>query len=300
MKRREFTQLAGLSAVAVWSPGFIQFNGQRFEADCQTTSDILGPFYRPDSPVRNNLVVEGTSGDIVQLSGTIRHKDCQTPFENAKIELWHCSADEVYDNDSDEYLYRGTAYSNSEGHYQFTTQMPVPYGVGGGVIRPAHFHLMISAPGLLSLITQIYFQGDPYLTRDTSSADPKAERRILAVKEAGETKHVSFDCNMSDRLLVSYDALSKIVGKYQNNQSGEMREFFSQDNQLWLKNEVYGEKYDYVGANQFEYSGMPTGAYRRLHFKLEQDGAVNLQWISGRQSGSEETKEFTKLTNNAG
>lgn len=75
--------------------------------------------------VRNNLVIEGVPGDIIELSGIVRHKDCQTPYENAKVELWHCSADEIYDNDSDEYRYRGTSYCDSEGKYKFTTQMPV-------------------------------------------------------------------------------------------------------------------------------------------------------------------------------
>ena len=158
MNRRKFTKLISLSAIAVSTPGFIQFNGKFFEGDCETTTDILGPFYRPNSPVRNNLVIEGTPGDIIELSGIVRHKDCLTPYKNAKVELWHCSAEEVYDNDSDDYRYRGTIYCDADGKYKFTTQMPVPYDAGGGEIRPAHFHLMISAAGYQSLITQIYFE----------------------------------------------------------------------------------------------------------------------------------------------
>ncbi len=107
MKRRTFTKLTGLSAVALTTTGFIKFNGKSYVGDCETTTDILGPFYRPDSPVRDNLVIEGMPGDLVELSGIVRHKDCTTPYKNAKIELWHCSADEIYDNETDEYRYRG-------------------------------------------------------------------------------------------------------------------------------------------------------------------------------------------------
>ena len=93
MKRREFAKLTGLSIIAVSTTGFIKFNGENYVGDCKTSSDILGPFYRPDSPVRNNLVIKDLPGEITELSGTIRHKNCTTGYKNAKIELWHCSND---------------------------------------------------------------------------------------------------------------------------------------------------------------------------------------------------------------
>ena len=85
MKRREFTKIAGLSAVAVTTTGFVYLNGQSYRGDCETTTDILGPFYRPDSPIRNNLVIDDEPGHIIELSGIVMHKDCQTPYEKAKV-----------------------------------------------------------------------------------------------------------------------------------------------------------------------------------------------------------------------
>jgi len=294
MKRREFTILASLSAVAVSTTGFILFNGESYEGDCETTTDILGPFYRPDSPTRSNLVIDGAPGDIVELSGIVRHKDCQTPYENAKVELWHCSAEEIYDNESSEFRYRGTTYCDGQGKYRFTTQMPVPYDVGDGNIRPAHFHLMISAAGFQSLITQIYFTGDPYLEKDLSSASPDARSRILEVNVVNGIKRVSFDCNMNDRLKASFSALHKIVGLYKNDNTSESLELFKKDNLLWMKNEVFGEKFDYVGDNKFEYGGMPTGLYDKLHFDLQDDGRVKLTRTSVGEDGIESSNVFTK------
>lgn len=295
MKRRAFTKLTGLSVIAISTTGFIRFNGKSYEGDCVTTTDILGPFYRPNSPERDNLAIAGMPGDIVELSGIVRHKDCQTPYKNAKVELWHCSNDEIYDNDSDEYRYRGTTYCDANGRYKFRSQMPVPYDAGGGLIRPAHFHLMVSAPGYQSLITQIYFQGDPYLEKDPWAAAKKAEYRKIKVEEDNGIKKVVFDCNMNDKLKVSVSSLDQIIGKYKNDANGRIKEYFEKDGLLWSKSEVFGESYEYVGDNKFEYAGMPTGLYEKLQFDLKQEGTIKLQLTAVWEDGKEIKEIFTKL-----
>src|SRR5688572_3711895 len=102
MQRRTFIRNTALCAVAVSTSGFIRFNEHHYVGDCETATDILGPFYRPGSPLRTNLVTEGAKGTPVELSGTVWHKDCKTPFNMAKIELWHCSPEGVYDNASEQ------------------------------------------------------------------------------------------------------------------------------------------------------------------------------------------------------
>jgi len=87
MQRRNFIKTAALSAIAISATGFVRFNGNRYVGDCETTSDVLGPFYRPDSPVRKSLVMKGEKGDPIELIGKILHDDCTTPYKNAKIEL---------------------------------------------------------------------------------------------------------------------------------------------------------------------------------------------------------------------
>jgi catechol 1,2-dioxygenase len=294
MKRRAFAKLTGLSAVAITASGFIKFNGQSYIGDCETTTDILGPFYRPNSPLRNNLVIDDIAGDLIELSGVVRHKDCSTPYKNAKIELWHCSSEEIYDNDSEDYRYRGTTFCDDNGNYSFTTQMPVPYKVAEGVTRPAHFHMMISAPGYQSLVTQIYFVGDPYLEKDASSSSIQAKNRILEITTQNDKLKVSFDCNMNDRLLVSNDSLSKIIGKYKNDTTGKIHEFFEKDGILWKKNEVFGVSFNYVGDNTFEYVGFPEGMYRRLKFHFKND-AITLQFEALEEDGIKRFESFTKV-----
>ncbi|NND31284.1 MAG: catechol 1,2-dioxygenase [Saprospiraceae bacterium] len=276
MKRRHFISKTPLAVVALSSAGFISFNGKSYVGDCQTTTDILGPFYRPDSPVRNDLVIESNQGEIVMLKGKIINDDCSTPIENAKVELWHCSADQVYDNESEDYNYRGTTFSAATGSYFFRTQMPVPYDAGGGMYRPAHFHLMISAPGYQNLITQLYFTGDPYLQKDASSKSPTAKSRILQVeKEADGTLLVPFHVIMQKQLPVDPAIIDRLVGIYHDKTDKKTTlEFFKHEDQLWLKNDLYGLFLQYKGENTFIIPGTGDWGSTEIKFEIKKDGSM--------------------------
>jgi catechol 1,2-dioxygenase len=281
MKRREFIATTALTAVAVSASGFIRFDGKTFEGDCETTTDILGPFYRPDSPVRNNLRIPGDSGALVELSGTIKHNDCTTPYNNAKIELWHCDGKGVYDNTSDKFRYRGTTYCNEKGEYSFKTILPIPYDAGGGDFRPAHFHLMITAEGYLPLVTQLYFTGDQYIAKDLSSSSPSAKRRILEVQTLkDETKKVLYNVSMSETLIVEHAVLTKLTGVYINEKDKkDKKEFFVKNKLLWTKwtkTEQFGMNLDYVGNNTFRLPGLHDGMSYDFHFELLSSASVKL------------------------
>ena len=59
MQCRSFIKNAAFGVVAVSVSGFIHFDGNRYVDDCETTTDIIGPFYRPDAPVRTDLSDSG-------------------------------------------------------------------------------------------------------------------------------------------------------------------------------------------------------------------------------------------------
>jgi len=277
MKRRDFLFETGLSVIAISASGFIKFDGEHFIGDCETTSDILGPYYRPNSPVRKNLVGKEEKGTLIELSGTIKHNDCKTPYKNAKVELWHCDTNQQYDNSSDEFRYRGTTYSDDKGQYSFNTIVPVPYG-SGNVIRPAHFHLMITAEGYQPLVTQLYFAGDKNIANDPAASSPTSKRRILKMQSLNDgTKKVVYDIIMSLTLAAEAVAIDKLVGIYSNTKDPKNKlELFKKENDLWVKNEVFGENYRYVGNNTFEYPGEPAGSHASLQFELMPDGGIKL------------------------
>jgi len=280
MQRRAFIKNTTFCAVAVSAYGFIRFDGNHFVGDCETTTDILGPFYRPNSPLRNNLIVNGQPGNLIELSGIIRHKDCITPYNKAKIELWHCDGNGVYDNTSAEYRYRGTTYSDENGHYSFKTILPVPYDAGGGHIRPAHFHLMITAENYQPLVTQLYFSGDTNIPKDLYASSPVAKNRILKTETLKDgTKKVLYNVSMSNILPVEAAAIDKLTGIYIDEKDKDKKiEFFKKNNLLWMKNEVFGENFEYVGNNTFEYPAMPPGTYATLRFEIMPKGSIKLTY----------------------
>ena len=42
--------------------------------------------------------------------------------------------------------------------------------LNGSTFRPSHIHFKITPPGFNTLITQLYFQGDPYLSTDAAAS----------------------------------------------------------------------------------------------------------------------------------
>jgi protocatechuate 3,4-dioxygenase beta subunit len=276
MKRRDFIRTSALTATAVTAFGFIRFDGEKYVGDCATTSDILGPFYRPGSPERSNLVSSGSKGRKVDLIGKILHQDCITPYKNAKVELWHCDADGVYDNSTEAFRYRGTVHSDNDGNYAFQTIIPVPYDAGGGLIRPAHFHLMVTAEGYQPLVTQLYFSGDKNISKDPWAS--AAKDRYLEVQDnpSGVSK-VVFNVGMAKALAIETASIDKLTGNYiHENDPKKTITLFNNRNSLWVKNEVFGEGFEYAGNNLFVYPSNPEGSFEKLEFEISPSGAIKL------------------------
>ena len=277
MKRRTFIKNTAFTALAVSAHGLVSFDGHRYSGDCETTTDILGPYYRPGSPVKSNLTIPGEQGTAIELSGMVRHKDCITPYKKAKVELWHCDSKGVYDNDSDAFRYRGTVYTDEKGFYSFTTILPVPYDVGNGYTRPAHFHMMITAEGYQPLVTQLYFVGDANIKKDPYANAEKAKKRILEIqKMSNGTKKVVYDVSMSEILPVEAATIDRLTGTYTATDGKKSAELFKKDGCLWMKNEAFGNRFVYVGNNTFEESGAPPGISWSLHFALLPGGDIQL------------------------
>ena len=147
---------------------------------CATTNDILGPFYRANAPVRTDLTFAGLAGSVIDLKGRILAEDCITPVENALVEIWHCNTEGEYDNDSDQFLHRGVQTTSKTGEYSFKTILPGKY-LNGKLFRPAHIHFRITSPTSSELVSQLYFMGDPHITKDPWASQDKAVDRIRPV-----------------------------------------------------------------------------------------------------------------------
>jgi catechol 1,2-dioxygenase len=269
MKRRTFIKNSTLTAFSIAAFGAIQWNGKSFEGDTITTTDILGPFYRPGAPIRSNLVSPNSTGQVLYLNGTIFQANGKTPMANALIESWQCDDHQHYDNASDEYLYRGALRTDKNGKYSFKTIVPVPYKDGEGW-RPAHIHLRISSNDHQDLITQIYFKGDAHIEKDASASSPQSSSRILQIrKTSADESVVQFDITMGKSFLLNDAGYKKITGLYQLKNG--MAEFTREDDLLFLKmNGQYMEGMVYKGNNLFE-GGMSAN---RAKFEILTNGDV--------------------------
>ena len=199
MNRIKFLKTAALAAFSVSVFGSVSDKGDKFVGNCETTNDILGPFYRPDAPTRYDLTREGLRGSVIELKGSIYKSDCITPLRNALVEIWHCNADGDYDNGSNDFHQRAKCITDDQGTYAFKTILPGKY-LNAGLYRPAHIHFRISEANSQELISQIYFKGDPNITKDPWASKKEAELRILPISLA-DTKGnltVTFDAYLGD------------------------------------------------------------------------------------------------------
>jgi protocatechuate 3,4-dioxygenase beta subunit len=75
--------------------------------------------------------------------------------------------------------------TDNNGHYAFSSIKPGRYRIMNG-FRPAHIHLKVSHPDYETLVTQLYFKGDPFLwPKDACGSGCKSNdpRRIIALKK---------------------------------------------------------------------------------------------------------------------
>lgn len=181
MNRKKFLTTTALAAFSISVLGKIKkTENDGFEGDCDTTNDILGPFYRADAPIRYDMTFEKLEGTVVELKGKVYQSDCETVIKNALVEIWHCDTEGEYDNDSDDFKHRARWKTDENGTYAFKTILPGKY-LNGALYRPAHIHFRVTATDHKELISQIYFKGDPHIEADHWASKKKAINRILPI-----------------------------------------------------------------------------------------------------------------------
>lgn len=256
MQRRTFIKNSSLTVISISAFGGLNWNGKNFEGDTPTTTDILGPFYRPGAPLRSNLRLPGSNGAPIVLKGIIFKEDGKTPVNNAFVEIWHCDEHQVYDNASDDYNYRGAQKTKADGKYAFKSILPVPYKANPSdeaSWRPAHIHMRVSVPGQQDLITQLYFRGGKYVETDTWASAPQAVNRILDVSKntSGESE-IIFNVVMNKEIPLDKTVYKKITGLYSMNDDSKI-EFIQNDDLLLIKrNGQLTAGLTYKGNNSFE------------------------------------------------
>jgi len=154
-------------------------------AATESSANLLGPFWRADSPRTENggsLLRSETSGPALFFKGWVRDEK-GLPISGAEVDVWHASPVGLYesqDPDQAEMNLRGKFTTDANGEFSFQSIKPsgYPIPINGPVgallnaqkrhnFRPAHIHFLIYKPGFKTVTSQIYSPDDSHLETDS-------------------------------------------------------------------------------------------------------------------------------------
>jgi len=163
-----------------------------------TESTVLGPFFVPNSPLREYGagIAARAGGDPAWVYGRVRSIDGQ-PIADAELDVWQNGDDRLYavqSPDAPEEHLRGRFKTRADGTYAFLGVRPVPYQIpsdgpvgrmlaacGRHSWRPAHIHLIVRATGYRTLTTHVFDSTSEYLDSDAVFAvKPSLLRTFVA------------------------------------------------------------------------------------------------------------------------
>jgi hydroxyquinol 1,2-dioxygenase len=168
-----------------------------------TESTVLGPFYVPDSPLREYgaNIAEQASGTPAWVHGRVLDALTGEPLAGAEIDMWQNGDNRLYavqDPNAPEAHLRGVR-TRDDGSYAFLAVRPVPYPIpddgpvgqmlsatGRHPWRPAHIHIIVRAQGYQTLVTHIFDRESEYLDSDTVFAVKPSLLRTFEQRDADD------------------------------------------------------------------------------------------------------------------
>jgi catechol 1,2-dioxygenase len=150
----------------------------------ETTANLLGPFWRMNSPPTENgasIIRSPTPGPALFVNCWL--KDTKgNPIAGAEVDIWHSSPEGFYEQQDPKQAdmnLRGKFMTDGHGKFSFRSVKPAGYpipidGPVGDLLRvahrhnfrPAHLHFLIFKQGFKTLISQIYVNNDDKLETD--------------------------------------------------------------------------------------------------------------------------------------
>jgi len=157
-------------------------NGNKGQTE--TTANLLGPFWRMNSPRTENggsIVRSPTPGPALFVNAVVRDQN-GAPIAGAEVDVWHSSPEGFYEQQDPKQApmnLRGKFVTDAQGRFSFRSVKPAGYpipidGPVGDLVRatgrhhyrPAHLHFLIFKDGCKTLISQIYVNDDDRLETD--------------------------------------------------------------------------------------------------------------------------------------
>lgn len=148
-----------------------------------TEATVFGPFYVEGAPKYENGddLANGAPGQPCFVSGRVRSTSGE-PIPRAHLDIWQADEEGLYDvqrQGLQEAHGRGQLNADEEGRFWFWSVKPEPYPIpydgpvgdmlkaaGRSLMRPAHIHFMVSAPGYEAVVTHVFEEGGEHLDSD--------------------------------------------------------------------------------------------------------------------------------------
>jgi hydroxyquinol 1,2-dioxygenase len=177
-KRQEFILLSDTLGVSM----LVDAINHRKPAGATETT-VFGPFHREGAPPKQygDSIADGASGEPTFVSGRVLTADDE-PIVGAELDVWQVDGEGLYDVQRPELKHmqmRGKFRTDAAGRFLFRTVKPVSYSIPtdgpvGAMLqatarhsfRPAHVHMIVSAPGCQAVTTHLFVSGDRYLDSD--------------------------------------------------------------------------------------------------------------------------------------
>ncbi len=168
-----------------------------------TESTVRGPFWVAESPLRDygDSIIEQDGGTPAWVYGRVLGTDGQ-PIAGVELDVWQNDANRLYavqDPEAPEEHLRGRFLTRDDGSYAFLGVRPTPYPIpndgpvgrmlaaaGRHPWRPAHLHMIVSAPGYHKLTTHIFDADSEFLDSDAVFAVKRSLVRRFTPRSADD------------------------------------------------------------------------------------------------------------------
>jgi protocatechuate 3,4-dioxygenase beta subunit len=192
ISRRSISKQLGtlLTGATILGPGIAR-------AVIATPTQVEGPFYPPEPHDESDVDLtrldgheEAAAGDIIFVRGRVTDAE-NRPLANVRVDIWQANHFGRYAHPDDpntapldpNFQGIGITRTDANGMYGFKTIIPAAYplsALGDSGWRARHIHFKLSDDNGRSLITQMYFEGDPLLEDDEPFNEaPEDERQVL-------------------------------------------------------------------------------------------------------------------------
>lgn len=178
--RQEFILLSDVLGVSMLVDAV---NHRDREGATETT--VLGPFYVGEHMMmpHGTDISEKLPGERMFVQSRVTDLKGK-PRANVPVDVWHADDDGFYDSQKPSFATQGPSsrarfVTGADGRFFFRTILPCSYPIPTDgpvgqmiqatkrpVLRPAHVHFLVAAPGYEPLVTHVFIGGDPNIDSD--------------------------------------------------------------------------------------------------------------------------------------